>query len=203
MNLLNKIRKLEKSSLKKVVDTRLNQFKSKKTNDSWFSEMCFCILTSNSKAITAIAIQNELGAKGFKTKTQKQISSCIRRNKHRFHNNKSKFILAARPHIKIRDIILKEEDPREWLFANIKGLGWKESSHFLRNVGYENYAILDRHILNLMLETSMIKERPKSLTEKHYKDIESKFQILANKLNMTSAELDLYMWFIKTGVVLK
>ena len=78
----------------------------------------------------------------------------------------------------------------------------KESSHFLRNVGYKNYAILDRHIVGLLAENKII-TLPKTLTKNRYLEIEKKFNSLAKQLNMTPAELDLYMFYLKTNEVLK
>jgi N-glycosylase/DNA lyase len=207
MKLLNEVEK-SKNSIRDKVNVRLNDccFFANKSNEEWFSELCFCILTANSKARTAIAIQKELGAKGFLTKSQKEISDTIRKNKHRFHNNKSKFIVEARKHKNIKDELAKineQKEKREFLVKNIKGIGYKEASHFLRNVGYFDLAILDRHILNLMLENKIIKEKPKSLNRKTYLDIEEKFDSLAKKANMSIAELDFYMFFMKAGEVLK
>ena len=82
-------------------------------------------------------------------------------------------------------------------------VGYKEASHFLRNIGFKNLAILDRHILNLMLEEGLIEERPKPLGGKKYLGIEKRFLKLAKGLKMPAAELDLFMWFMKTGKVLK
>ncbi|MBW3000771.1 N-glycosylase, partial [Candidatus Woesearchaeota archaeon] len=128
-------------------------------------------------------------------------------------NNKAKFIVEARKHLNIKDKIKKvvkqkgqqdgQSGAREWLVKNIKGLGYKEASHFLRNVGYFDVAILDRHVLNLMYEDGVIKEIPKTLSKKKYLEIENKFLQLASKLGMSPAELDLYLWSMKTGVVLK
>lgn len=72
-----------------------------------------------------------------------------------------------------------------------------------RNVGFKNLSILDRHILNLLYENGYISKVPKPLTKKIYLKIERVFQKLAEELNMSCAELDLYMWFMKTGEVLK
>lgn len=206
-NLIKTIKQLEKSPISKTIDTRIKEFQqlNQKDNKEWFSELCFCILTANSRAQTAINIQNELTPQGFLTKNQKTLSNCIKKNKHRFHNNKAKFIIEARKHKEIKDIITKEDkqDPREWLVKNIKGLGWKESSHFLRNTGHNNYAILDRHIINLMHEHNLIKDKPKTLTKKNYLKLEKLFNGLTEELNMTPAKLDLYMWYMKTGKVLK
>lgn len=207
------VKRLRKSKVRADVEKKLRIFSdfNRKNNREWFGEMCFCILTANSKAKTAIAIQKELTASGFCTLCFEDVRDAIIRNKHRFHNNKARFIVEARRHLNIKDLIKKTADKgtegqleaREWLVKNIKGLGYKEASHFLRNIGYLELSILDRHILNLMKDDGIIKERPKSLTKKTYLEIEHKFRKLANKLGMSCAELDLYMWYMKTGFVLK
>ncbi len=196
------------TSVKKTIRGRLEEFRSfsEKDNKEWFSELCFCILTANSKAHTALNIQAELGPDGFLNNTRSQISSCIRNNKHRFHNNKASFICGARKYKDIKHIIQSYSDgksAREWLVKNIKGLGYKEASHFLRNVGFKDVSIMDRHIVNLMVDHKIIKEKPSSITPKIYLDLEKKFERIASKANMNLAELDLYMWYLKTGEVLK
>ena len=210
-SLVKDVNSLRKGPVGKKVKQRLKEFESFKSKPSkqWFSELCFCILTANSRAETAIQIQKRLGAKGFCTACAADVKKCIRAEKHRFHNNKTKFIIEARGHIDIKPKILElvkeegEKGAREWLVKNIKGIGYKEASHFLRNVGFKNLAILDRHILNLMVENGMIKEKPKSLSIKIYLEMEEKFIALAAKLKMPPAELDLFMWYMKAGEVLK
>ncbi len=210
-NFINEIKRVQKSLIKEDINNRLSEFESFSSKDikSWFSELCFCILTANSKAKTAIEIQQELGPDGFCECEKDEVKNCIIKNKHRFHNNKSKYIVEARKYIDIKSIIediINEEgeiEAREWIVKHIKGIGYKEASHFLRNVGYKNYAILDRHILNLMYENGYIYEIPKTLSKKRYLDIESKFKTIADELSMSAAELDLYMWYLKTGEVLK
>ena len=86
---------------------------------------------------------------------------------------------------------------------NVKGFGYKEASHFLRNIGYDNIAILDRHIINLMVDYNLIDKKPKIINRNNYLEMESTFLNLANKMNISAAELDLYMWFLKTGEILK
>ena len=209
--LINQIKELQASEVRAVVNKRLLEFESFKNKSAkeWFSELCFCILTANSRADTAMQIQKELGAKGFCKASAADVKKCIRSNKHRFHNNKTKFIVEAREHLGVKGTVQEiveaegEEAAREWLVKNVKGIGFKEASHFLRNVGYKNLAILDRHILNLMLENGLIKEKPVSLNKKKYLEIEKKFSVLAKKLDMSPAKLDLFMWYLKTGRVLK
>jgi N-glycosylase/DNA lyase len=211
-NLIKQIKKLEKTVIKNKVKARLKEFDGFKDKDNkeWFSELCFCLLTANSKARTAIQIQNELGPAGFCSLPEAEVRDCIVRNKHRFHNNKARFIVLAREHAHIRDEIIcmidggkKSRIAREWLVKNIKGLGYKEASHFLRNVSYDNLAILDRHILNLLVENGFLREKPKSLDRKSYLEIEEIILRIAKQLGMTAAELDLYLWYMKGGDVLK
>ena len=210
--LIKKVEELKKNhELNKRIKKRFLEFHSfeNKSNNSWFSELCFCILTANSRALTAIKIQKILGSKGFLTYSQEKLSNTIRENHHRFHNNKSKYIIQARKFKKIKDIVKKlnsQEDiiyTREWIAKNIKGLGFKESSHFLRNVGFTNIAILDRHIINLMFDHKMISFKPKLLSKSIYLEIENKFNKFAKKLGMNSSLADMYLWYIKTGEVLK
>lgn len=213
MKLVDTIRRQKKASIGKLVDERLKEFSSfkDKPTEEWFSELCFCLLTANSKAKTAMAIQKELGPQGFCNKPHAGVRACIIKHKHRFHNNKSRFIVEARDHIdikqKIQSLVKKEGQigAREWLVKNIKGLGYKEASHFLRNVGYFDLSILDRHILRVMHENKIISEIPKPISKARYLEMERKFLILAKKLRMSAAELDMYLFSnaLKTGEVLK
>ena len=207
MSLINQINELRNSPIKEIVEQRLKEFESfkNKQGEEWFSELCFCLLTANSRASTAMRIQEQIGSKGFLKSPKENISYVIRQNKHRFHNNKARYIVEARKFEHIKAILSKmpELQAREFLVENVKGLGYKEASHFLRNTGSKGLAILDRHILNLMAENDYLKEKPKTLSKKTYLKIEEKFNSLAKYVNMTSAELDLYMWYLKTNKVLK
>lgn len=211
--LINQIIELKKNvKISKKINLQLNSFKElgKKDDDHWFSELCFCILTANSKAQTALNIQKIMDKKspnGFLTLTQEDLSKSIKENKHRFHNNKSKFIVEARKFKKIKTLlkseIEKSKDPRDFLVENIKGIAYKESSHFLRNVGFQDYAILDRHVLSLMEMHKIIDEKPKTLNKNNYPKIELKLLKLCEKVNMTQAELDMYLFYIRSGQILK
>src|SRR3989344_4057073 len=93
----------------------------------------------------------------------------------------------------------KNINPKEY----IKGIGLKESSHYLRNIGYRNLAILDRHILKNLLEYKVINEIPKTLTKKKYYEIESRFKGFSRQINISMDELDLLFWSIETGEVFR
>lgn len=192
--------KLETNSL---VEQRLKEFKqlNQLGTNHWFGELCFCILTANSKAENAIKIQQEIGTNGFINLTEQAISEIIKKHKHRFHNNKAKFIVQARFFIDIKDKIKDLSGPqaREFIAKNIKGLGFKEASHFLRNVGYDDVAIIDRHILRFMLQQKLIPSIPKHLSVNFYLECE---QILS-KFGIALSRLDLILWQKMTGNVLK
>ena len=210
-DLIEKVKLLEKSEIGNTVEQRLAEFAAfkDKPGGEWFSELCFCILTANSKQKTGASIQKELGPRGFLSKSQEEIRDVIIRNRHRFHNNKSRYIVEARKHARIKDIIndiVRTSSvfaAREWLAGNINGLGYKEASHFLRNTGHEGVAILDRHILSILKEYNIISEIPRPVNKNNYIKIEEEFINLSIQLDMSPAKLDLLMWHMKTGEVLK
>jgi len=92
---------------------------------------------------------------------------------------------------------------REWLVGNVNGLGWKEASHFLRNIGHRDLAILDRHILKNLTKHGVLRALPATLTPKRYLAIEAKFARFASAVGLTMDELDLLFWSRETGEILK
>jgi len=124
----------------------------------------------------------------------------------RFHTKRAGYITEARRYKNnIKDILTfvnDEEKRRDWLVKNIKGIGYKEASHFLRNIGYKNYAIIDFHIIDVLAKYRAIR-RPKNLNKESYLKIEEKLREISEKAGLSLAELDLYLWFMETGKVLK
>jgi N-glycosylase/DNA lyase len=206
--LASKVNELKNGAVGKLIAQRTREFKNlgRKGNKEWFSELCFCILTANSTAKLGIKIQSELGGEGFLDLSEAELSKKLRQLGHRFPNTRARFIVEARRLHNIKAVVKKFKDARqarEWLQKNIKGIGWKESSHFLRNVGFGNVAILDRHVLAVLHEHNLIDEVPRALVYDRYLKIEEKLRKLARELNISLGELDLYLWYMKTGNVLK
>lgn len=194
-----------------LVKTRLEEFQllHQHSDSEWFSELCFCLLTANSSAQMGIKVQDALGDK-FAKLTQKELSRELRKLGYRFYNKRAEYIFLARKHapgFRQKIIRLVEEGgtrgAREWLVQNVKGIGYKEASHFLRNVGYKDVAILDRHILRTLHENGLIPEMPKCLDRITYLKYENLMRIMGFKVKMNLAALDLYLWYLKTGKVLK
>ena len=192
---------LKQKPVKSIIDARMEDFAGlgKKSDNDTFKELCFCLLTANFNARGGIKIQKEIGD-GFLHLSEKQLSELLTRLGHRFPNSRAKFIIEARENFK--KINLKDENIRESLVKNIKGLGMKEASHFLRNIGFSNYAIIDFHIIDFLVRNGLT-EKPKTLTEKKYLEIESVLEKIAEKTNLSLGEIDLYLWYLETGKVLK
>ena len=130
----------------------------------------------------------------------------------RFLEQKQRLVLVQKqfPKNKIKKILIKEGLPnnphkaREFLVKEVNGYGWKEASHFLRNVGFgEDIAILDRHILKNLKKHKIIKEIPKTINKKNYLEIEEKMRGFCKKNKVGLDELDLIFWSNETGEVLK
>ncbi|EKD49911.1 MAG: hypothetical protein ACD_63C00014G0007 [uncultured bacterium] len=202
--LLQSIETLKKSKVKKLVDFRIKEFENKKTDKKIFNELCFCLLTANFNAERSIKIQENI-KDGFSNFTKQKLLKKLKELGHRFPNARAKYILEARKHknsLKNNLKKLQESEIREWLIKNVNGLGMKEASHFLRNIGFKNSAIIDFHIIDILAKHKLI-QRPKTLTKKKYLEIENSLKKLAEKSKLTLAELDLYLWCLETGKILK
>ncbi|MGQ9565021.1 MAG: N-glycosylase/DNA lyase [Candidatus Bathyarchaeales archaeon] len=205
--LLDCIEKLKKSNVKKTIKARMKEFKEnrKKPINQIFQELCFCILAANYNAEKTIKIQSEIGDQ-FLTLREKQLAKQLKTFGYRFPSTRAKYIVEARKHKNLLKNMIEsstsQTQKREWLARNIKGIGYKEASHFLRNIGYTNLAILDFHIINILTQYKIIK-KPKTLNKKTYQKIEASLKKIAKKTNLNLAELDLYLWCMETGKILK
>ena len=170
-----------------------------------FSEACFCILTANSSAVLGIKIQKEVGIEGFKKLPLEELFEIIKSMGHRFARQRAERIVRLREQEDLLLEVAKYEngkEAREVLVKNIHGYGYKEASHFLRNIGFKDVAIIDRHISRFLFENGLVKPR-KTITKKVYLESEEALEKIAKEMGLNLAELDLYIFYIKTGKVLK
>ena len=204
--LISQIHALKQTQIKDIVEQKIAEFSEVlKSEDKVFSELCFCITTANSSAEMGLKVQKNL-EKEIAFLTKDQISERLKSLGYRFYNKRAHYIHEAKRFLEIKKMLAdfnNEKDAREYLAENVLGIGYKEASHFLRNVGYKNCAILDRHIIRTMYEHGMIDNVPKTLTKKKYLEFEKKLDKLAEKTKLNHAELDLYLWYMKTGKILK
>ncbi len=202
--------KFSYSQRKKQIQERLIFFKSIFLQDEKiiFAELCFCLLTPQSKARSCdLAVKQLLKTNFLYSGTCEQIKSCLKGV--RFHNNKARYIFEARTlfygSLKTKILTFKDYDSlRSWLVEHVKGIGYKESVHFMRNIGiFSGLAILDRHILKNLVKYGVLATLPKNLNRKNYLKIEKKMKNFALVVGISMEELDLLFWSEETGEVFK
>ena len=200
---------------KKEIVSRLREFErcwNDMSDEEIFTELSFCLLTPQSRAkfcwdaITSLKKENLL-LKGSVARIREKLH-CVR-----FHNKKAQYVVDARRlfmnngRISIKPLLGKFADIqecREWLVKNIRGLGYKEAGHFLRNIGFgKDIAILDRHILRNLNLLGVIEEIPESMSRKKYLEIEKHMAEFAKEINIPLAHLDLLLWSKETGEIFK
>lgn len=186
---------------KKEIKKRLSEFSKKKNEEELFLELCYCLLVPLSKAerVYEFLSKNKRAIYLSEKKLAKILKGVCR-----FHNLKAKYIVEARKKKNLlREIPRKPETAREFLVRNFKGIGYKEASHFLRNIGYKGLAILDKHIISSLYELGVIKNDRRPRSKEEYLEIEKKMKNFSKKIGINIEELDLLLWSMKTGEILK
>lgn len=209
--ILREVRKLASDpDVRGVVKQRVKEFRNLRNRDSycWFKELVFCILTANSSAEMGLRCVEALEERGLVFQGSKDVvRKTLEEEGHRFAARRAEYIvLARRWSQELKERILRIDNSmaaREWLLKEFKGIGWKEGSHFLRNVGFLGVAIFDRHVLRVMSGYGLIPEEARSLTKKKYLEYENVLREVASELKMPLGELDLYLWYMKTRKILK
>ncbi|MFA6072604.1 MAG: hypothetical protein WC758_00630 [Candidatus Woesearchaeota archaeon] len=210
------LEELKKHHLKNKLQIvlRLNEFKKKTnaTNKEFLEEMTFCVFAANSSAkmgLKAAELLKNVLEKGtldtYKNAVYKKVRFYNKRAEY-MHHNKEKLMQKTQEHKKpITKILsnLEHHERRMFIKENFKGFGMKESSHLLRNLGYEKYCIIDKHVLNTLQELKVIKNNTPPKNEKEYKEIENKIIIFAKENKINIDELDLAIWSWKTGEIIK
>jgi len=203
------------SSIKDGIEARLNEFSEiwqNETDENLFSELAFCLLTPQSKAkmcwgsICTLKEKDVLIDGG-----EKEVLDCL--YGVRFKYKKAKYIVEVRELFKVDGkITLRKEiekygspyEIREWLVENVKGMGHKEASHFLRNIGKgEDLAILDRHILKNLVLIGVIEKIPDSIPPKKYIEIENIVREFSKEIEIPLDHLDIVLWYKETKEIFK
>ena len=200
---------------KSTIRSRLNEFRKigeEADDNQLFEELSFCICTAGASAkmgLKSVEAMRDILPTGSLKRLQNRLDGV-----HRFPNARPAYIVHTREYLKkqhgfkIRELLSSFDNPlerRDFLAKNknIKGIGYKEASHFLRNIGFSGYAILDKHILNTLYELKVIKNPKPPATRDKYIYAERKLIEFADKLEIHMDELDLLLWSEKTGEILK
>jgi len=201
---------------RKDIRAKLREFKSvwaRGSDERLWEEMVYCFFTAGAsakmgmrsiEAVRHILLEGDFG----------ELSSALS-GVHRFPFARSRYIVASRDFLsssgikmQLRKHLTKLKDPidrRDWLVKEkrIKGLGYKEASHYLRNIGLSGYGILDKHVLNCLTELEVIDDPKPPSTRAKYLALEEKLREFAARVEIDFDELDLVLWSMKTGEILK
>ncbi len=198
------------------IEARLAEFRAvgqKGSDPDLFAELAYCLLTPQARGRYALETVEYLRATGLLWHgTVEEIVPHLRRVRFR---RKAEYLVRAREFFRAPDGTLRVReklapwlrDPpaaRRWLVQHLLGMGYKEASHFLRNIGYgEDLAILDRHILRRLVDHGVIQALPRTLTPRRYEALEQEMRAFARRVGIPLAHLDLLFWYLGTGEVLK
>ena len=191
---------------KEKIDKHLEKYDEidTKNRDQLFEELAFCLLTPQSKARAAdqsikLLTEHDLLLNGNPEQLEPHLKSI------RFHITKAKRIVEAREKFQNFDFDFDNiEELRHKIVQTFKGLGYKEASHYLRNIGHgRDLAILDRHILKNLINMGLIEEIPKTQTPKKYFEIENTMKIFCKNNEMSMGHIDLILWSTETGEMFK
>jgi len=198
-----------------AIEQRLAEFRAvyEKGDEAVFEEMCYCILTAGSSARMGMRTVEAL-RDVLLTGTEQELQRRAKKSRVRFWRVRPSYIYQTREYLRevcglrLKSLIESLSDPEERrdFFAKnkaVKGLGYKETSHFLRNIGFKGYAILDKHIIHSLREMGVISNRDFPSTPAKYKEIEKRLAAFAQEISIDMDHLDLLLWSRKTGEILK
>ncbi len=181
-------------------------------DEKLFEELAFCIFTAGASArmgLRSIERVRPALITGSVTDIQEALKGA-----HRYGLSRGRYVYETREYLhesfglRMRGLLEGISDPdarRDFLAQNrrVRGIGFKEASHFLRNVGFSGYAILDKHVLTRLTDFGVIEAPKPPSTRNRYLEIERKTRAFAARIGIDVDELDLLLWFTKTGEILK
>ena len=176
-----------------------------------FEELVFCIFTAGASAkmgLNALEAVRDILPHADERRLGRRL-----RGVYRFPNARARYVVHTREHLarrgaRLKSALLSFENPlerREFLALDrdIKGIGFKEASHFLRNIGFRGYAILDKHILRCLFELGVTESPRAPRSGAQYVETEGRFREFSEKNGFDLDEMDLFLWSEKTGEILK
>lgn len=202
---------------RKEIKKRLSEFDEvwqQGSDARLFEELVFCIFTAGASArmgLNSVDAIRSLLLDGDSDEMTRVLKSA---GAHRFPVARPRYIVTTRAYFRtsfgmaLRSRLRSFSDPlerRDWLAQEkqIKGLGYKEASHFLRNIGVKGHAILDKHVMKCLAEVGIVDSTKPPSTRKKYLELEKEFLRFARDIKINCDELDLVLWSMKTGEILK
>jgi N-glycosylase/DNA lyase len=201
---------------REAIRARLADFEAVQTaadDARLFEELVYCIFTAGASARMGLNAIEKIRPHLFKADHPRLNKLLI--GAHRFPKARSGYVVHTRTFLqKDCDLRLRRrldsfgedaEGRRDFFASNpgVKGIGYKEASHYLRNIGYRGYAILDKHILSTLHRYGVIHSPTPPATKKKYLAVEQDMRKFADEIKIDFDELDLLLWSNKTGEILK
>jgi len=204
-------------------------WRSMQENELWY-ELVRCILSSNvpyelavsawthlrdSELIDPARITSSTFSRCYET-----ISSDLKKSiylpkkkdgsyrKYRFPNVRARDIVDAALFLYSQNLGLRglleqfssETDARDFLRKNVSGVGMKEASHFLRDIGYaDSLAIVDSHIISFLREMGVAQIQQVTLTPKRYEELEQSLRKISSDRGLNLAVFDMAIWRCMKG----
>lgn len=199
------------------------------SEDALWSELSLCILSSGVPYEMATSAHRHLRMRGlldlrlhltvaYEKTIARELASpiCLPRRKngclrsYRFPNIRAKCLLNSVRYLyhepggglhSLLDCPRSERELRELLVENLSGLGFKEASHFLRNVGFSSYlAIIDTHILSFMRKAGLVPESTIRVNGRNeYVELEDILIEMADRNGLDLSILDMALWLHMKG----
>lgn len=192
-------------NVREDAEKRLKEFQTvnKQDEEALFEELTFCVFAANSSADMAekaVRLLKPVLHTGNKQKYVERVQGKVR-----FHTVRSKYLAENHTYTQKEPLkeLIQSKTPRKKLIKNLKGIGMKEASHFLRNTGHRGYAILDKHIRKTGKQISIFEDKTYPNTYTKYVEKEQKMKEWCETHNLNIDVLDLALWSFNTGNIKK
>jgi len=191
---------------KKEIRARLDQFQEvwrRGSDELLWEELVFCIFTAGASARMGFRSVEAIRPFLIDGKREDMTLALRTNGAHRFPVERPGYIVVTRDYLRehcglaLRKKLQSFADPlerRDWLAREkrIKGLGYKESSHFLRNIGLLGHAILDKHVMSCLADLKVVETSKPPATRARYWKQRRDYNPLPAKLRLTLMSL---IWF--------
>ena len=202
---------------RREIRKRLGEFEEvwRKGSDArLWEELAFCIFTAGASARMGLDSVDAVRPLLLDGEAEAMTAALKQAGAHRFPVARPQYIVTTRNYFRahfgmaLRKRLRSFRDPferRDWLAQEkqVKGLGYKESSHFLRNIGIKGHAILDKHVMRCLCDVGVVDAPKPPSTRTKYLAVEQELIRFAREIKIDFDELDLVLWSMKTGEILK
>lgn len=202
---------------RREIRKRLGEFEEvwRKGSDArLWEELAYCIFTAGASARMGLDSVDAVRPLLLDGEAAAMTAALKKAGAHRFPVARPQYIVTTRNYFRahfgmaLRKRLRSFRDPferRDWLAQEkqVKGLGYKEASHFLRNIGIKGHAILDKHVMRCLAEVGVMDSPKPPTTRRKYLEVEQELIRFAKDIRINFDELDLVLWSMKTGEILK